>query len=196
MKRIATLITGAVIALIFASSAYAQFAIGASLERRSEEPKNGFGIRVEKGFKTPLPLLSLGLRAHLSAFSGDIGFTDVSDPQNINTEDIDLGSVDFGLMLIGGLKLPALPVTPYAGVGLGYELTNPDLPSSLDSVPNLEDQLDSDAIAINGLVGLRVSAIPIVKPFIEYRISGFTGSKEDVNAPGRLAFGIELRFGK
>ena len=67
MKKVLPLIV--IITALFSASTLAQFEIGASYELREEDPKNGFGIRIQKGILSQLPIVNLGIRLHGSYFS-------------------------------------------------------------------------------------------------------------------------------
>ncbi|MDZ7807792.1 MAG: hypothetical protein U5K71_11850 [Gracilimonas sp.] len=97
MKRILPLIV--IITALFSASTFAQFEIGASYEIRDEDPKNGFGIRVQKGILSQLPIVNLGLRLHASYFS---------DENSVSEDGVtysrDLTNYDLGVAAIGGVS--------------------------------------------------------------------------------------------
>ncbi|MGM0587792.1 MAG: outer membrane protein [Bacteroidota bacterium] len=176
--------------LIAPPKSVAQWSIGASYEIRQEDPKNGFGARIEREFLQEVPLFNLGLRAHFSYFNDDnqISREGVSFSQEIT-------SYDYGLAAIGGVSVSIL--TPYLGLGLGsstLDVTRDDLPS--DS-PFERDSKDS-AIYWNGLVGAKVEILPAIKPFAEYRLENVADYKDELrdikDSNGRWVFGISIAF--
>ncbi len=183
-----------VLLMLFTNSwAFAQFEVGASYELRDEDPKSGFGVKVEKGFLKQVPLLNLSMRAHLSFFS---------DKNDVSNEGIsyseDLTNYDFGLALIAGVSVGL--IEPYVGLGLGsttLEIKAEDfeggiLPQGFESGAK---QNESN-IYWNAMIGSKVSIIPLVKPFLEYRYSNASLSEPEVAelATGRIIFGVSLSF--
>jgi hypothetical protein len=159
----------------------AQWAVGASYEIRDEDPEKGFGLRLEKGLLSGLPIVDLGLRGHFSYFNETSGIS--RDGVDISG---DFDAYDFGLAAVLGANLGV--VKPYVGLGLGRE----------------RYKLSADEVALsykennfywNGFGGAEFSLLPILNPFIEYRISRLTSS-EDVHFDNinRLAIGVNLRF--
>ncbi|MGD8428744.1 MAG: outer membrane beta-barrel protein [Balneolaceae bacterium] len=168
----------------------AQWSIGASYEIRQEEPKNGFGARIEREILQQLPLVNLSLRAHFSYFN---------DENNVSREGIsfsqDITNYDYGLAAIGGISIGVL--SPYIGLGLGastLDVNRNDLPSGS---PLDEDSKDS-AIYWNGLVGAKVNLLPSVAPFAEYRLEDVGDYKNELrdikDSNGRWVFGISIVF--
>lgn len=172
-----------IIMAVFSASIFAQFEIGASYELRDEDPKNGFGLRVQKGFLESVPMVSLGLRAHFSYFNeenkvngGDISFSRT------------LTNYDFGISAIGGVSVGLLE--PYVGLGLGSETTDfdrSDLPQNESKESNLYWNLSA---------GAKVTVIPLIKPFVEYRYSDKElGNPKLADAQNRrIMFGVMLSF--
>ena len=170
------------------STAAAQFGIGASYEVRSKDPQNGFGLRIENMAKLPIPLLSLGFRAHFSYFSAQ---NKITSSGNVSYETNDLKDYDIGLDAIGEVKLGL--VNPYIGLGLGSRTYKVDY----KAVTNLSNEQKS-SIFYNGTIGVQLGIIPVLKPFIEYRVSksnlkDFKGAKPS-NTNGRYIFGVLLQF--
>lgn len=182
MKRFTILITALIIAL--SSNTYAQFEIGASYELRDEDPKSGFGVRVQKGFLQQIPLVDLGLRAHFSYFSEENNLT-----QNSISYSTELTNYDFGVDVIAGVNVGL--IEPYVGVGLG-SATLDIKPQDVQGI-SVEDQNESN-IYWNLTLGSKVSIIPLVKPFVEYRYSNSSLSEPEVAelATGRIMFGVVL----
>lgn len=168
--------------LTFLTEAQAQIEIGASYELRSEEPKNGFGIRLEKGILEKLPLIKLRTRLHFSYFNEEISVS--GGGQTFST---DLTSYDFGIALSGGVPIGL--IEPYAGLGLGSET----LDLSNDDFQNVGDESN---IYWNTFIGARVTIIPLLKPFVEYRYSNYKLSSPDFSDDqnGRIMFGVYLSF--
>jgi hypothetical protein len=163
------------------STVSAQWSIGASYEIRSETPENGFGVRVERGFLNSLPLVDLNLRLHFSFFNEESSITAGSQ-----TFSGDIQSYDYGAAATAGINIALLK--PYVGLGIGSE--NFDFDSNDPSA-----SFNEDNFYINGFGGVEVTLLPLIRPFIEYRISNLSGA-EDVSYDnvGRVAFGVNLRF--
>lgn len=161
------------------NTANAQFAIGASYEVRSEDPKNGFGLRLEKGFLNSVPLLDLGIRAHFSYFNDTNELS--LENREISTE-IDV--YDYGLAALGGVKLGV--VKPYIGLGIGNQQFKFD-PEEVFG--------DESSFYFNGFGGAEITLLPLFNPFIEYRIAHLTSADDiDIDNISRLAIGFNLRF--
>ncbi|MDR8392258.1 outer membrane beta-barrel protein [Aliifodinibius sp. S!AR15-10] len=191
-KRVLMVLAGVIlIGSVTPNQAAAQWGVGASYEIRDEEPKNGFGVRIERGILNKLPIVQLGLRAHFSNFSEE---NDVRSNGNLYA-DTEVKDYDFGVTALGGVSIGLLK--PYVGLGLGsntVDLEGSDLPDNLD---------DSESkIYWNALVGAEISAIPVLKPFVEYRYSdvgeSFYDDVQQQNVPsssnGRVVFGVLLKF--
>lgn len=157
----------------------AQWSLGASYEIRNENPKNGFGVRVERGILNKLPVIDLGLRAHFSYFKEEINNQNFSSPT-------DFTSYDYGVAAVAGVSVAL--ITPYIGTGIGS--------TNFDGA-----NISRSDLYWNGFVGAKVSPIPKLKPFVEYRyqtadsFSGLQNNLSDVGGnSGRLIFGISLSF--
>ena len=161
------------------TTAQAQWAVGASYEIRSENPKNGFGFRLEKGFLNEVPLLDLGVRAHFSYFN---------DTNNISRDDVTVSTeidvYDYGLAILGGVNVGL--VKPYVGLGVG----NQQFKFSPEDIFR-----DESSFYWNGFAGAEISLVPLFNPFIEYRIARLTSADDiDIDNITRLAIGVNLRF--
>lgn len=176
--------------VVYPQKSAAQWSIGASYEIRQEDPKNGFGARIERSILQSLPLVDLSLRAHFSYFSDDnrISREGVSFSQDIK-------SYDYGLAAIGGIPVGIL--TPYIGLGLGastLDVSRDDLPSGS---PFERDSKDS-AIYWKGLVGAKVKLFPTIVPFAEYRLENVADYKDELrdirDSDGRWIFGVSIEF--
>ena len=179
-KKILVFVAAFAIAItVVPQTSSAQWSIGASYEIRNEEPKNGFGFRVERGLLKKLPVLNLGLRAHFSYFNEDI------NRQNFSG---DIQSYDYGLAAVAGVSIAL--ISPYVGAGLGST--------------NFEGfNVSESDLYWNGFVGAKVSPIPKLKPFVEYRFQSAdsfgslsnNASIGDIGGnSGRLIFGLSLSF--
>lgn len=165
----------------------AQWSLGASYEIRNEEPKNGFGVRLERDILQKLPIVNLGLRGHFSYFNDDNEIT--SGGVDYSTE---ITNYDFGLAAVGGVS--AGLVAPYVGLGLGSETA--DLNIKNESLPG--EGSDSH-LYWNGFVGAKLSPVPAIKPFVEYRVSSseeFSDLNRDAidTSTGRFIIGLSLAF--
>lgn len=164
---------------IFTDQASAQWSVGASYEIRNEEPTNGFGLRVERGILSMVPIVDFNMRAHFSFFNDDAELT--SDNQTFSGE---VDAYDFGLALTAGAQIAL--IKPYVGLGVGAESYDFDGESN---------SFDETNLFWNGFGGLELSILPMIKPFVEYRISRISGSDQiDFNNVSRVAFGVSLRF--
>lgn len=171
---------------LLSTSMFAQVELGASFELRDEEPKGGFGVRVEKPFLQQIPFVDIGLRAHVSFFSDEN-----SASQNGITYSQDLTSYDFGVAVTGGISVGL--AEPYVGFGLGSTTIDIE-PREVQGI-SLSDENESN-IYWSGLIGAKVTIIPVLKPFIEYRYSNSSLSKPEVAelSTGRIIFGVVLSF--
>jgi opacity protein-like surface antigen len=172
----------------------AQWSLGASYEIRDKAPKSGFGVRIERAILEKAPLVDLGLRAHFSYFN-DENNVDYNDGSVTYSYSQDITNYDYGIAAVGGVTVG--PISPYVGLGLGssnVDIDRNDLPSGSPFDP----QADDNSIYWNGFVGAKVSIIPALKPFVEYRfedISNYKNELRDVeNSNGRLIFGLSLSF--
>ncbi|MFH5833182.1 outer membrane protein [Halalkalibaculum sp. DA384] len=195
IKRVLTVLAGVLlISSMVPQNAEAQWGIGASYEVRDEEPQNGFGVRIERGILNKLPIVQLGLRAHFSNFSEE---NQVDYQNRTGSFSQEIKDYDFGLTALGGVSVGFLK--PYVGVGLGSNTVDMDVPDDA-SVEAVEES----SLYWNALVGAEVSAIPLLKPFVEYRYTNvnedFFEDARDMNVPapsssnGRIIFGVLLQF--
>ena len=186
MKLKKILVVVATFALMFTmlpETTTAQWSLGASYEIRNEDPQNGFGVRLEREILQKLPLVNLGLRGHFSYFSED---------NYVSDNDVTVGDIttyDYGIAATAGISLGL--VSPYVGTGIGAQ--------------TLEvSSTDDSNIFWNGFVGAKVSPIPAIKPFVEYRFQAadsFDSLTQNANLSdirdgntGRLIFGVSLAF--
>lgn len=193
MKLKKILLGFATVALLLSAvpqTSSAQWSLGASYEIRNEDPKNGFGVRLERDILQKLPIVDLGIRGHFSYFNDENDIT--SEGASYSTE---ITNYDFGLAAVGGVS--AGMVAPYVGLGLGSETA--DLNFKEESLPDEGGEGSDSNIYWNGFVGAKISPVPAIKPFVEYRVSS---SKEfsDLNrdaidtSTGRVIIGVSLAF--
>ncbi|NGP89437.1 outer membrane protein [Fodinibius halophilus] len=168
-------------------TANAQWSLGASYEIRDAEPKNGFGVRVEREILSKLPVINLGIRAHFSYFNENISYEN-------QTYSTDITNYDYGVAAVGGVSVG--PIDPYVGLGLGAST----LDVTRENLGNVQKPQESNDNAIywNGFVGAKVSIIPALKPFVEYRLEDVSNYEDELNdidqSNGRLMFGVSLSF--
>lgn len=165
----------------------AQWSLGASYEVRNEEPKNGFGIRLERDILQKLPIVNLGLRAHFSYFSEQNEFNLKS---GVHTGEIK--NYDYGLAAVGGVSVGF--VAPYVGLGLGSETAD----FSVEDAQLPGEGSDSN-LYWNGFIGAKISPVPAIKPFVEYRVSSnkkFSELNQQAidTSTGRFIIGLSLSF--
>jgi len=176
-----------ILSLFLTTGLYAQLEVGASYELRDENPQSGFGVRIQSGIFNSIPFISLGLRAHFSYFSETNTVDETSFSYDRNLE-----NYDFGLAAYGGVKLGLLE--PYVGAGLGSETV--DLQTKdFEGVGTQPDDENESNIYWNTFSGAKVTVIPLVKPFVEYRFSSRNLEVPDLNdKTGRIIFGVVLSF--
>ncbi len=190
MRRIIPLTI--LMAVIFSASSFAQLEIGASYELRDEEPKNGFGLRIEKGILEKLPVVNLSLRLHGSYFSEENNV----DPNNQSfSYSEDLTHYDVGVAAVGGVNVGLLE--PYVSVGLGtenYERAIKDVQNNQGNA--LPEEGKENSMYWNLSVGAKVTVIPVLKPFVEYRYSNKELAEPTLADAqnGRIMFGVSLSF--
>lgn len=174
--------------LTLTETAEAQWAIGASYEMRDEDPTNGFGVRLERGILSAVPIVDLGLRGHFSFFneSNDVSSGGVTFDQTIQ-------SYDFGVAATGGVSIGL--VKPYVGLGIGWDNTSLEYSGGDVGGVNLQEDFETQDFYWNGFLGAQVTIIPSLNPFIEYRFTDISG-REDVgfDTASRLAIGVSLSF--
>ncbi len=154
--------------------------IGASYEIRDSNPGNGFGLRLEKGILSAVPLIDVKMRAHFSYFSEDVSsYRDVGLPAELDV-------FDYGLAITGGIGFGLLH--PYVGLGLGQERFR-----SESDEPLLD--FSENSIYWNLYGGVRLPILPLLSPFVEYRFTRLMDADEfDYNQNSRFAFGVTLNF--
>lgn len=179
-----------IICVIFTSTSFAQIEIGASYELRDDDPQSGFGVRLQSAMLKGVPFINLGLRAHFSYFSE----TNSVDETTF-TYDKSIENYDFGLAAYGGVRLGLLE--PYIGAGLGSETVDLSAEDFSNTPPPGQEPNEEEESNIywNTFVGAKVTVIPLVKPFVEYRFSSRNLDLPDLNdKTGRIIFGVVLSF--
>ncbi|MDZ7807793.1 MAG: hypothetical protein U5K71_11855 [Gracilimonas sp.] len=88
---------------------------------------------------------------------------------------------------------------PYVGLGLGtenYERAISDIQNDPNSAA--PESGEENSLYWNMLAGAKVTIIPMIKPFVEYRYSVSELEKpelDDVNSQtGRIMFGVSISF--
>ena len=168
--------------------AEAQFSIGASYEIRSNNPTNGFGIRIENDLPLKLPLVAIGVRAQFSNFSEKNSLT-----TNSITYDQKLDHYNIGLLALAKVKLGLL--SPYAGLGIGTNHLNVKNTGPI----SFQGPKNKTKIYYEGVLGASATLLPMLHPFIEYRlqknnISGVINGYKAKDSNGIWAFGVSLQF--
>lgn len=182
MKTFLTIVTLLLFLLPAKDQVKAQFAIGASYEIRDEYPTNGFGLRLEKGLMGKNHLLDLTIRGHFSYFN-ETNNLKIGEGISISR---DMDVHDYGLAALLGVRLGI--VRPYAGAGIGLDRFKQN--TERDQFSFKENNFYWNAFG-----GAEFTLIPVISPFIEYRASRFTGTKDlTFDSVNRIAFGIYLRF--
>lgn len=179
------------------TTSVAQVEVGVSYELRDEQPQNGFGLRVETGMLPNIPLFHLGIRAHFSYFSDENKLTE----QGL-TYSQDITNYDLGIQAIIGINIGL--VEPYVGLGLGTEnieiipTSVTYLSGSNDLYDNILRKKNDQNLYWNASVGAKVSIIPVLKPFIEYRYTdteiGSPEFEQFNQKTARIVIGVALRL--
>ena len=164
--------------LLMPAQSAAQWSIGASYEMRDEDPENGFGLRIEREILRPIPIINIGLRGHFSYFNEENEFG-VEDGPAISRE---ISYYDYGLAATGGVSLGLLK--PYVGLGIG------------NNTFDIEDGDSESEFFWNSFVGVELTPIPKLNPFVEYRFQPSDSPEfaEDFDSDGRLIIGLSLSF--
>jgi hypothetical protein len=180
MKKVLLSLIAIFVLLPVAEKVQAQWAIGASYEIRNEEPTNGFGLRVEKGILNFVPIVDFNLRAHFSYFNE----TNTLSPSGAAISG-DTEAYDYGLAATAGIKIAM--IRPFVGLGIGSE--------TIDFDSEAEGSFKENNFYWNAFGGAELTLLPLLNPFIEYRITNLTGTDQlSTSNIGRVAIGINLRF--
>lgn len=170
-------------------SAYSQIGLGVSYEIRNEEPTNGYGGHVQFSLLN-LSAISLSARIHYSYYSEEISYSEGT----LRTS-TDLTNNEIGGSVIVDANTGF--VSPYAGIGIGwhnYSLTRTVMQqaSTGTEIPDLDD--DEDSAIYHGVLGVAVTPIPQLRPFVEYRYAGITQDNLGPSSIGTWVFGIQFRL--
>ena len=190
------------VSLLTINTANAQFALGGGLELREEDPKTGINLRLEKKLEFSLPFVTFRGRLQGGFFTDD----DIELTQNQFNQfsDPEINSYYAGANLLAEIGIP-IPINPYGGLGVGYETVTV---KAGDATGNLSGNILDDSEGsgyIEATVGLKLSMLPLLKPFVEYRYvepfsdldqfrNNVTSLNRDATANNRFVFGILLQF--
>ena len=179
-----------ILCFVFSTATFALIEVGASFELRDEEPQSGFGVRLQSSFLNQVPVVNFGLRAHFSYFSETNNIDETTFTYDKNIE-----NYDFGLATYVGITLGLLE--PYVGAGLGSETVDLSAEDFSNTPPPGSEPSEEEESNIywNTFAGAKVTVIPLVKPFVEYRFSSRDLEVPDLNdKTGRIIFGVVLSF--
>lgn len=189
--------TSILLSVCFFQMVSGQTEVGVSYELRDEEPQNGLGLRVETPLLSQLPVLNLSIRAHISYFSDENELTQ----QGLRYSE-DITNYDLGIQGIVGINVGL--VEPYVGFGIGSERINitPKALQPFNFDNGIYDLLLSEKsdgnMYWNASFGAKVSVVPILKPFVEYRYTntelGTPKFDQFDTKTGRMVFGLSIRF--
>jgi opacity protein-like surface antigen len=195
MKNYTPFVMAAALVLM-ASNVLAQGGIGASYERRDDQPREGIGLRLEKTFGTVNDIINLGIVGHTSFFSSTLTLRSGENGSGVIFSDTELSTYDFGVALKLAVNAPL--VTPYVMGGLGFENYKIRLNSSFDGLDFPNDESTS---VLNGTAGIQLRLGSAIRPFIEMRFSKntkdytFDDTFKDLKASkNRIALGVQLQF--
>jgi len=184
----------------------AQWGIGGGYEKRNGDPESGFNLRIEKGFKLPVPFIKFRGRLQGGVYT-DESFSLFDEEVTFN-RNAEVNSWYTGANLLAEVKLPILPVNPYGGLGIGFEKLNVDADEiftiATEPAPPTRDNSEGD-IFFEANAGLKITIIPLIKPFFEYRYVDFFDEPDvlddntfPVNTSliknSRFVFGVMLQF--
>ena len=190
------------VSLLTINSANAQFALGGGLELREEEPKTGINLRLEKELEFSLPFVKFRGRVQGGFFTND--GIELSQNQLNQFSDPEINSYYAGANLLAEIGIP-IPINPYGGLGVGYEtITVKAGDATGNQSGNILDDSEGSGY-IEATVGLKLSLLPLFKPFVEYRSvepfsdldqfrNNVTSLNRDATANNRFVFGILLQF--
>ena len=171
-----------VLATLFAvNKSHAQWSVGATYENKNEMPRSGFGLQIERDLRLPLPMLFIRTRAHYSYFNENNSVT-----LDGITLDRKVSSYDFGAGALAGLNIGLF--SPYAGMGIGLENYSMTGEGNDDVIPT------GNEVYYQAMLGLGLNALPLIKPFVELRYTGFSHTREITDSEQRIVLGVALRF--
>lgn len=188
--------------LLTVHSVEAQIALGGGLELREEDPETGINLRLEKELGFSLPFVKFRGRIQGGFFTED--GVELTQNQLSQFSDPEINSYYAGANLLAEIGIP-IPINPYGGLGVGYETVSVKAgDASGNQSGNFLDDTEGSAY-IEATVGLKLSLLPLVKPFVEYRYvepfsdfdefrNNVTSLSRDAKANNRFVFGILLQF--
>lgn len=181
----------AILTFLMIETGYSQWGVGATYEVRGEEPTHGVGLRIDHDILESVPVLSLTLRAHLSYFRElQVTGYEVSGIRSEVRKDV--RAYDFGGAVLAGAN--AGIAKPYAGLGLGLDSSQFFTPETVNN-QNQFQGVSEENVYWNVFAGAEFTLIPVVHPFIEYRLSNLINPRNiEYDKFGRIAFGLVFRF--
>ena len=102
-----------------------------------------------------------------------------------------------GVSAIGGVSLGLLE--PYVGLGLGTNNYDQAISDVQNDPNNLSpNSADESSLFWNMMAGAKVSILPMLKPFVEYRYISYdleSPNLQDVkDSSGIISFGVSISF--
>lgn len=177
------------IIVLIPQTSNAQWSLGLSYELRDEDPKNGFGARIEREILTTFPSINLGLRAHFSLFTEQTLFSENGFDTEKDFKTYDIGLSGILIFNIGLLR-------PYAGIGVGLDNTSFESFTTNDDPDNsFREDFESLNAYLLGTAGAYVDVFPFLSPFIEFRYTQLSGREDfEYDSYNRIAVGLSIRF--
>ena len=188
----------------------AQLILGGGVEFREDGPDTGFNIRVQY----PFTLSKFDIITFNAGFRGSFMPTDRLEfrPPALPDEFDLLGqSYQFGAFIQSELQNPLGFVNPYGGLGLGLESNNVKVdrrnkPFDFEPSPLDQAEVTKSVPYVEVRTGVKLTFIPGLKPFAEFRYQENLGEIGDINLDGTptnldiegnirflLGFTLELR---
>ena len=190
MKRIIlnTLVAGIFILILigvdgFQTASAQQVRVGFNYTYRNAEPKSGFGIIIEPTVYS-IPHFDIDVRGFYNSLSTNDTRTYFTDTFNIKVNHYDIGTD-----AVGRFKLKF--VDPYVALGVGY--------TSYKIMGRGYSQIKTSFL-YDGSLGLEISAIPYIKPFVEYKYTRATVHNAQIllfnpnNSYGQFEVGLNVKF--
>lgn len=176
-------------------NAQAQGGFGITYEKRSDQPSEGVGIRLERGINDANGLLYVSILTHASLFNR-VATLKSRTIKDLFYFDSELNTYDVGVALKLAANVPI--VTPYVSAGLGYENFKIEILNK--SLPTIGDNREQTAL-IQGSIGIQFRIGQLIRPFTEVRFSKhlqdytFEKTFEDLYAAkNRVALGVSVQF--
>lgn len=188
LKVFTTLLLVAALLTIWSEYSYAQIGIGGGVDIRSEDPTNGYGLRLEYRIIELPPFVDFRVRAHGSYFFEEKLIQ--SEVNGLRSKLRESNSAfDVGAAVLAGVNLGM--IRPYAGLGLGVDSSEIGPRQSTTQYSGIKEE----NMFWNVLFGTELEIIPYVKPFFEYRFAQLLNSRNvDFNEFERLSLGVIFRF--